>query len=392
MPVYRPEIEALEQNGITRVALPRITDPTVIPLWFGEGDQVTADFIRDEAKAALDRGETFYCHTRGTQDLRDAIKEYLDRLHHIDINPERISVPGAAMLGITIAAQIALSSGCHGLIISPNWPNIETAYRVTGAEVSHVRQRQTKSGWQLSAAEIIDKVRPNTKSIFVNSPCNPTGWVMCEQDQRELLEFCRQREILLIADEVYARLDYGRNVAPSFLTLARDDDPLVVVNGFSKAWAMTGWRLGWVVASATATRHWTILAECFNTGATVFTQPAAIVALRQGEGVIQQLKERYRAGRSIVHEALSKHPLIEVSEPVGSFYSFPRVRGMRSSLEFVEGVLAEEDVGIAPGYTFGPGNESYFRICFAQSHERLEEGMRRIVRYIDRHRNEFESE
>ncbi len=145
MPVYRPEIEALEQNGITRVALPRITDPTVIPLWFGEGDQVTADFIREEAKAALDNGETFYCHTRGTQDIRDAIKEYLDQLHQIDINPERISVPGAAMLGITIAAQMALSSGHHGLIVSPNWPNIETAYRVTGAEVSHVRQKQTKS-------------------------------------------------------------------------------------------------------------------------------------------------------------------------------------------------------------------------------------------------------
>ncbi|MCZ6869669.1 MAG: pyridoxal phosphate-dependent aminotransferase [Gammaproteobacteria bacterium] len=391
MSPFRPEIEALEQNGITRVALPRITDPKVIPLWFGEGDAVTPQFIRDAAKAALDEGQTFYSHTRGRQELRDAIKDYLDALYGVDIDPARITVPGAAMMGITIAAQMALTTGDHGLIVSPNWPNIETAYRVTGAEVGFVRQREGADGWQLGAREIIEQTQKRTRAIFVNSPCNPTGWIMQEDDQRELLEFCRARNILLIADEVYGRLVYDRDIAPSFLSISRDDDPLIVVNGFSKAWAMTGWRLGWVVTPTRSATHWAILSECFNTGAASFVQIAGTAALRDGESVVQDLRGRYRDAREIVMQVLASHPRIELSEPQGAFYAFPRVRGLRSSLDFVHGVLDEEDVGIAPGYTFGPHNDAHFRVCFAQSHPRLREGLERVLRYIDRHENDFAS-
>lgn len=388
---FRPEIEALEQNGITKVALPRITDPDVIPLWFGEGDMVTPEFIREAAKAALDAGLTFYSHTRGRDELRRAIKAHLDRLYGIDLDPERITVPGAAMMGITIAAQMALTTGDQGLIVSPNWPNIETAYRVTGADVRFVRQREDANGWRLSAREIIDATSPRTRAIFVNSPCNPTGWIMPEDDQRELLEFCRARNVLLIADEVYGRLTYERPLAPSFLSISRPDDPLIVVNGFSKAWAMTGWRMGWVVAPSRSATRWAILTECFNTGVASFVQMAGIAALEDGEPVIRDLRERYAGGREIVMEVLGGHPRIELSEPQGAFYAFPRVRGLRSSLEFVQGVLAEENVGLAPGYTFGPDNDAHFRVCFAQSHARLREGLERVLSYIDRHENDYAS-
>jgi len=389
MKPFRSEIKALQQNGITRIALPHITNPDIIPLWFGEGDMVTPDFVRDAAKSALDDGQTFYCHTRGTQDFRDAIKTYLDWLYDVDLDPDRISVPGSAMLGITIAAQMALSSGSHALMVSPNWPNIENVYRVTGAEVSFVRQNETKTGWSLSAAEIISKVQDNTGSIYVNSPCNPTGWVMPSDDQAELLEFCRERQILIIADEVYHRLVYDGDRAPSFITLAKDDDPLVVVNGLSKAWAMTGWRIGWVVAPSHTASQWAILSECFNTGATAFVQPGGIAALQQGESVVHELRSRYQKGRDIVMEMLADHPAIDLSEPDGSFYAFPRIKGLKDSFEFALGVLEEERVGIAPGYTFGPGNEEYFRICFAQSHQRLRQGLEGVVRYIDRHLGEL---
>ena len=139
--MVRPVIETLEQNGITRVAFPRLDDPAVIPLWFGEGDVVTPAFIREAAKRALDDGQTFYTHTRGIPALRDAIKRYLDGLYGLDIDPDRISVPGSAMMGVTIAAQMALNRGDRGLIVSPHWPNIEITYRVTGAQVDIVRQR-----------------------------------------------------------------------------------------------------------------------------------------------------------------------------------------------------------------------------------------------------------
>ncbi|MDD9981762.1 MAG: pyridoxal phosphate-dependent aminotransferase [Gammaproteobacteria bacterium] len=391
MDLLRPEIAALEQNGITRVALPRIGDPEVIALWFGEGDIVTEGFIRDAAKRALDDGVTFYSHTRGRQELRDALKRYLDALYGIDLDPDRISVPGSTMLGITIAAQMALGAGDHAIIVGPSWPNIETTYRTTGAEVEYVRQRRTGGEWHLDLDEVRAALRPRTRALFVNSPCNPTGWVMPPEQQAELLDICRERNVLLIADEVYHRNVYDCDVAPSFLTIARDDDPVIVANGFSKAWAMTGWRIGWVVAPSRLAEKWAILSECFNTGATVFVQSAAIAALEGGEGVVARLREQYARGREIVTEVLGRCPRIELTEPQGAFYAFPKVRGMRSSLAFAEGVLAEENVGIAPGYTFGPGNEEHFRLCFAQSHERLREGLDRIVRYIERHDNELDA-
>ncbi|MCZ6659623.1 MAG: pyridoxal phosphate-dependent aminotransferase [Gammaproteobacteria bacterium] len=381
----RDEIETIEQNGITKVAFTRMHDPEVIPLWFGEGDVVTPDFVRDAAKAALDDGQTFYAHTRGRPELRAALQVYLDGLYGLDIDPARITVPGSAMLGVTIAAQMALSNGDHGLIVSPVWPNIEAVFRVTGAELGHVRQRLTDNGWQLTAEEIIGAIRPDTKAIFVNSPCNPTGWVMDAESQAELLAACRERGVLLIADEVYHRTVFDGDHAPSFLEVARHDDPLVVVNGFSKAWAMTGWRVGWVVTPARHRLQWTALSECFNTGATVFAQLGAVAALQQGEDFVRQLQQQYRRGREIVDHALRDHPVIDYCSPAGAFYAFPKIADLSDSLAFVEDLLAEEDVGLAPGYTFGPGNESHFRLCFAQSHQRLEEGLQRLTRFVERH-------
>ena len=159
-----------------------------------------------------------------------------------------------------------------------------------------MRQQRTAAGWQLDLAEIRAALRPRTRSLFVNTPCNPTGWVMSTEQQAELLQLCRERNILLIADEVYHRNVYDGEVAPSFITLARDDDPVIVVNGFSKAWAMTGWRIGWVVAPSRHAETWAVLSECFNTGATVFVQQAAIAALERGEEAVARLRDQYAQG------------------------------------------------------------------------------------------------
>lgn len=384
---FRPELEALEQNGITKLAFPRMDDPDVIPLWFGEGDMATPAFIREAAMRALDEGDTFYTHTRGRPELRTAIKHYLDALYGIDVDPDRISVPGSAMLGITIAVQMVASPGSRGLIVSPNWPNIETAFRVAGVEVDFIRQRETPGGWTLDAAEIIAAVQPETRAIFVNSPCNPTGWMMPREDQRELLAFCRERGVLLIADEVYHRTVYEARVAPSFLELAGDADPMIVVNGFSKAWAMTGWRIGWVVAPKRHAVQWALLSECFNTGATVFGQQGAIAALENGEGTIASLQQRYQENRARVIQAFSNHSEIELTAPTGAFYAFPRVPAIQSSWDFAQALLDETNVGVSPGYTFGPGNDQHFRLCFAQSERPLQSGLERILDFLDRGRH-----
>ncbi len=382
MKAFRESITALELNGISRIAFKGIDNPEVIPLWFGEGDRVTPEFIREAAKRALDEGETFYSYPRGRTVLRDAIKVYLDKLYGIDVNPARISVPGSTMLGITIAAHMGASSGDHALIVSPNWPNIENTFKVTGCDIDYVRQRCIDGRWTLDLGELLAAVTAKTKVIFVNSPCNPTGWVMTADAQLELLTFCRDRNILLIADEVYHRNVFSANVAPSLMSLARDDDPVIVVNGFSKAWAMTGWRIGWMVAPASLANQVSALSECFNTGSTSFAQFGAVAALESGEQFVVEQTEAFRKGRELVMNILGTHHRLELSAPDGAFYAFPRVKGLKSSMEFAEGLLEQEKVGVAPGYTFGPGNDDHFRLCFAQSHERLEDALHRIVRYL----------
>lgn len=388
--MMRHEFETLEQNGITAVALPRIADPSVIPLWFGEGDVVTPDFIREAAKRALDEGRTFYDHPAGRADLREALKTYLDRLYGIDLAPGRIVVPGSTMLGIFMAARMALGDGGHGIIVCPAWPNVDRSFRMTGGRFDFVRQRlDPDGGWRLELDDVYAAVRPNTTALFLNSPCNPTGWVMSSEEQGRLLDFCRERGIVIIADEVYHRNVFEGEVAPSFLTVAAPHDPVIVVNGFSKAYAMTGWRLGWMVVPAGYEEQMSAYSECCNTGAPNFIQSAGIAALAEGDAFVREMRGHYRAGRRAVMEILAPHPRIDLSEPVGAFYAFPRVRGLRDSLAFAQGLLAEEDVGVAPGYTFGPGNEDHFRVCFAQSKERLETALHRIVRYLDRRDNDF---
>ena len=387
--LLRQEFETLEQNGITGVALPRINDPNVIPLWFGEGDLVTPAFIREAAKQAIDDGLTFYNHPSGRAELLAAIKTYLDRIYDLDLDPDRLVVPGSTMLGIFMAARMAAGAGDHALIISPNWPNIDRAFQMTGAAFDFVRQRLDPEGWRLHLEDVFEAARPNTRALFINTPCNPTGWVMPASEQRRLLDFCRERGIVILADEVYHRNIFDGDAAPSFLQIAAPDDPLIVVNGFSKAFAMTGWRLGWMVVPSGYREQMAAYSECVNTGAPPLVQSAGIAALEQGEPLVRELRERYRAGRDSVMRILAPHPRIELQMPEGAFYAFPRVRGLRSSMDFSQGLLAEEDVGTAPGFTFGPGNEENFRLCFARSGEQLETALHRITGYLDRHDNEF---
>jgi aspartate/methionine/tyrosine aminotransferase len=288
------------------------------------------------------------------------------------------------MLGITLAAQMTLGRDRHALIVSPNWPNIEISVRATGADIGFVRQRMDNGRWHLNAEDIIDAVKTNTGAIYINSPCNPTGWIIAQDTLERLLAFCRDRNIILISDEVYHRNVYDGEVAPSLITLADDEDPVIIINGFSKAWAMTGWRLGWMVAPARYAKQIAVLSECFNTGAPSIVQFAGIAALEDGEELIRTLRAQYAGGRDIVMNILGNHPRIELSQPEGAFYAFPRIRGIDSSLNFAQGLLETADVGVAPGYTFGPGNEEHIRLCFAQSHQRLTQALERIVAYVDR--------
>lgn len=374
----------LELSGIGKIASEGLGDPDVIPLWFGESDLASPEVANEAAKRALDEGKTFYNFTRGHQPLREALIRYHATHYGIDLHPDRISVPGSTMLTVMITCQSLLGPGDEIILVSPYWPNIRIVTEVLGAAHVDVRLREGPGRWWLDMDDISRAITPKTKAIYVNTPSNPTGWVMSIDEQKALLALARRHGLAIISDEVYHRNVFvGPDPAPSFVTLAEPEEPVFILNGWSKGWAMTGWRLGWMVHPAQMAVPMAVLAEVNNTGATAFIQYGGIAALDHGETFVHNFVERCRANRQLVVDILGSHPRVDMLVPEGAFYAFPRIDGI-DGLAFARRALREEKVGLAPGYTFGQGNEQHLRLCFALSPERLQEALERVRRLVDR--------
>jgi aspartate/methionine/tyrosine aminotransferase len=372
-------IAELRDTHITEVAMSVFGDPEVIPLWFGEGDLVTPDFVREAAASGLQAGETFYTWQRGIPELRAALSAYTERLYGIDCPVDRISVTTGGMQAILLSCQLLLDPGDNIVIVSPIWPNITSATRLVRGEPKYVAlDRKPDGAWKLDLQKVFDAVDAGTRAIFVNSPGNPTGWTMSADEQRALLEFARKHGIWIMADEVYARLIYTRPVAPSFLELAGPDDPLLVLNSFSKPWAMTGWRIGWLTHPARLGEQFAKLVQINTSGVPHFLQRGAIAALEKGDGFIGAMVDRCRAGGELVFQRLSAHPRITIARPEAAFYAFFAIDGVSDTLAFCKSLAKDYKVGLAPGEAFGPGGQGNVRLCFASGAERLSRGLDRI--------------
>ncbi len=377
----RAVVEAMPFSKIGQVAMAGLGDPEVIPLWFGEGDLPTPAFICEAAAAALRAGHTFYTFKRGIPELRAALSHYLARLYARDVSPGRVIVTSSGMSGIMFMVQALIEPGDNVVILSPVWPNINDAVTVLGGEPRAVALAATAAGgWRLDLDRLLAACDARTRAIFVNSPGNPTGWVMRRDEQAALLAFARRHGLWLIADEVYGRIVYdGARAAPSFLELADPADRVVVINSFSKAWAMTGWRLGWLVAPPPIQDIADKIVEFNTSGAPTFLQHAAVAAVTEGEDFVAHLLARCRAGRDLVLERLRQLPRIRVAPPEGAFYAFCRVEGLSDSLAFAREVLARAKIGVAPGAAFGAGGEGHIRLCFASAPARLESALDRLA-------------
>lgn len=384
----RPSIVNLQPNGIGRVAMLGLGDPSIIPLWFGESDLVTPNFICDAAKDALDKGRTFYTTSRGIMPLREAIRAFHARTVQTDIALERITVPGAAMLAVVTALQCVIETGDNVVCVAPVWPNIFQAAKMTGAEIKFARLEEEWNvalpRWRLDLDKLFAACDARTKAIFIASPGNPTGWVMSREQQVAVLEFARRRGVAIISDEVYGTLVYdGTTHAPSFLQIAEPDDAVFVINSFSKPWAMTGWRIGWLVHPQSLDQQMYVMSAANNTGATTFAQWGALAALApQGDEFRGQMLARCRAGREVVEDFLREQNSIRWIRPDGAFYGFLQIEGLKNSLEFASGLVHGAKVGVAPGSAFGPeddaASDAHVRICFAQDPKLLAEGLRRL--------------
>jgi aspartate/methionine/tyrosine aminotransferase len=390
----RPEIDALMSSQIREVANAGIGRSDILPFWFGEPDQVTPEFIRAAAVRALTMGATFYTANLGLTELRETIAHYVSGLHG-PVDVARVAVTGSGMSALMLIAQALVSPGDRVVAITPVWPNAVEAPKIMGAQVVRVPLQCEAGVWSLDIDRLLDAITPQTRAVIVNSPNNPTGWVMRSEDQIALLEHCRKRGAWIIADDVYERLIFADALrcAPSFLDVADEQDRLLSANSFSKAWMMTGWRLGWLVSPRSREGDTLLgafgkLIEYNTSCAPGFVQEAAIEAIRHGEPGIERLVSRVRVARDYLCARLRDMPGVSVAPPQGAMYVFFRLQaGETNTVTLAKRLVAEAALGLAPGSAFGPEGEGCMRWCVASSVERLEEGANRLERYMQRAEN-----
>jgi aspartate/methionine/tyrosine aminotransferase len=387
MPIHpaiaRPQIRALRGSKIREVANAAMGRADVMAFWFGESDQPTSEPIRQAAIEALQAGRTFYTHNLGQPALRSATAAYLNQLHACPIGDERLAITNSGVSALMIAAQAVVSPGDRVVVVDPVWPNVAEIPRILGAEVIHVSLRPGPEGFRLDLDELLDALTPNTRALFLNSPNNPTGWTIGLDQRQPILERCRELGIWLVADDVYERLYFGAGAsAPSFLPLADPNDRLISANSFSKAWRMTGWRLGWLVAPPTLVERLGVLLEYNTSCAPDFVQAAAMSAIEGGEAGVLALRDELKGARNHLIAGLQAIPGVIAPQPAGAMYAFFRLAGQEGdSLALAKRLVNEAGLGLAPGAAFGEGGEGWLRWCFASERGRLDEGLARLGAY-----------
>lgn len=381
----RHAIEVLEDSPIIEVWRMGFSTPGVIGLWAGEPDVPTPRFICDAATKALNEGHTFYSENRGIAPLRAALADYLKRVFGVSVDDARIAMTSSGMNAVQLVAQATVEPGDNAVVITPSWPNIMRAMQISGALIREVPLTAGTDGWSLDMDTLLSACDAKTKLIYFASPGNPTGWEITRAQAERLLAFARERNIAVLSDEVYHRIVYDRPAAFSMLEIAGPDDPLFVVNSFSKAWAMTGWRMGWLIYPAGATSAFEKLIQFNSSGGQAFLQYGAVAALRDGEPFVKEFVARCARGRDLVNSRLGAMNRVRNIPNNGSFYAMFEVEGVTDSLAFCKAAVTEARIGLAPGVAFGKGAEKFIRLCYAKSEANLAEAMDRLQRFVAAH-------
>ncbi|MGI9365983.1 MAG: pyridoxal phosphate-dependent aminotransferase [Rhizobiaceae bacterium] len=378
----RPVALELDESDIVAVVNSARTRTDVIPLWVGEGDLPTPEFIMKAAKGSLARGETFYTWQRGIPALRQELADYHERVYGIANDPSRFYVTGSGMISIQLALQALVGAGDEVIVPTPVWPNIHSATQVAGACPVHVPMNFSENGWSLDLNRLFGAVTDETRAIFLNSPANPTGWVASGDTISEILNFSRKTGVWIIADEVYSRFVYEGDRAPSFYDYIDDEDRVILVNTFSKNWAMTGWRTGWISAPEELGQVFENLIQYSTSGVPEFSQHAAIAAVRQGEEFLAMQKLRAVQNRDVLCNDLLATGRVQLARPQGAFYLFFKVEGHDNSKELALRLINEAGVGLAPGTGFYAKQSEYLRLCFMRDPKQIQQATNRLVNWL----------
>jgi aspartate/methionine/tyrosine aminotransferase len=389
-PTISSSAAAVPHSRIRELAEIALGMPGVLRLYFGESNLPTPQYIKDAAAKAIADGFTFYTENAGLPSTRQAIAEQYQQKQGVAIDPSsEVVVTASGVQALNVAIRVVLDPGDEAIVLTPAWPNGSAIAMMASAQVKQIAHPLSGSRYEIDFDALEHAVTPRTKLLLYTSPSNPLGWVATLQDQQRLLDFTRRHGLWLMADEVYDRLWYaGRglgDVVPSILQLATREDAVAVVHSFSKSYCMTGWRLGWLIARRDLAQKCTQINEFIISHAASFTQKAAETALREGEAELRQMLHRLRDNRDFCMAAMRNMPGLQIPEPEGAFYLFPKVKGLTDSFDFSKSLLLEEHLGIAPGVAFGAGGEGSVRICYAADRSVLEPAMQRLGAFLTRH-------
>ena len=386
----REEFLNVAESPMVQIATIAESMPGSLKLCYGESDLPTPRFIIDAMSEAALAGHTFYTHTAGSRDLRDAIARKIFELHRVSYDIPEIMAAVGGTTAIYAAIRAFVGRGDNAVIVSPAYAIFSNAVIMSGGEPRPAALALHDNRFVLDLDRVRALIDANTRMLIVNSPSNPTGWVITEDEQRALADLAERHNLVILADEVYERLVYDKpkglslheSVAASFARVIADRDRLVVVNSFSKTYNMTGWRLGWAQSSERTIKTMYKAAEFITSNPTAMVQQAGIVALRDGESHITGLREHYMQRRAQVKAALESIPGVSVPEIQGAFYAFPKFGFVTDSAAFTTALVRETGVALAPGVGFGRDGEGYIRVCFASTEETIGEALARLKTFV----------
>lgn len=381
------KVTALKPSGIRKFFDIVNEMKDAISLGVGEPDFDTPWHIRDEGIYALERGRTFYTSNAGLKDLREEIANYLKRTQGIQYNPDNeilVTVGGSEAIDIGLRAII--NPGDEVIIPQPSYVSYEPCAILAGAKPVII-DLKAENEFRLKPDELLNAITDKTKILILPYPNNPTGAIMEKEDLEAVARIIKEKDILVMSDEIYAALTYkGKHV--SIASLDGMKERTILINGFSKAYAMTGWRLGFACAPKEITAQMTKIHQYAIMCAPTTSQYAAVSALRNGDNDVEAMRGSYNQRRRFLLNAFKEMGL-ECFEPYGAFYVFPCIKEFNmTSEEFATKLLMEEKVAVVPGTAFGECGEGFVRISYAYSLENLKEALSRIENFIKKLRKE----
>lgn len=376
-------ITNIKPSGIRKFfdLVTEMNDPEVISLGVGEPDFDTPWFIREEGIYSLEKGRTFYTSNSGLKELREEICNYLERNYHVSYDfAHEVVVTVGGSEAIDIGLRAMLNPGDEVLIPQPSYVSYEPCTVLAGG-VPVIINLKEENEFRLTKEELLSAITPKTKVLILPFPNNPTGAIMEKQDLEAIAEVCIEKDIFVMSDEIYGALTYGAEHV-SIASLPGMKERTILINGFSKAYAMTGWRLGYACGPRVIIEQMTKIHQFAIMCAPTTSQYAAVQALKYGDSEVEKMRESYDQRRKFLIHTFRKMGL-ECFEPFGAFYVFPSIKSLgMSSDEFAQELLRAEKVAVVPGTAFGNCGEGFLRISYAYSLEELKTATDRIARFV----------